>query len=331
MSIRHGTEEIDRTLGSILTPQAVHLAQTQASGLLANTQRMAAQRPGETGWWQGATVRRGFSIVITDVARRERYAEDFLAEDHLKLHCKLDGPSLISVADEESSVRPGRLSYLVQPAGSVKNEVMNAGSRMRAVTLICSREFLGELLPDRTGLPSVVQDYLRGSVAQFTHRDAALTPTMRRITQEVLDLQCDRLAELMLEAKALELLYLSLRELADASDTDPIKPRVRRKVEELCELLDSHEGAIMSIAQLSRALAWNETQMMESFKQVTGTTISSFRQRRRMERALDQLRTTDRSITEIAFDAGYEHPGNFATAFRRSFGCSPRHSRSQFA
>lgn len=50
-----------------------------------------------------------------------------------------------------------------------------------------------------------------------------------------------------------------------------------------------------------------------------------------MRVALHALQTTDRSITEIAFDAGYEYAGNFATAFRRTFGFAPRTVRGQAA
>ena len=84
----------------------------------------------------------------------------------------------------------------------------------------------------------------------------------------------------------------------------------------------------MSIADLCRAVAWNETQMMEMFKKVTGSTISGYRHRLAMDRALKRLSGSDAKIAEVALDAGYDHPGNFATAFKRTFGFSPREARS---
>jgi len=223
-----------------------------------------------------------------------------------------------------------RLSFLVQPPGSAKREAVSANARSRTVTLICARDFLYDLILEGDAMPTPIHDYLAGPVSRFCFRDAPLPLVMRTAAEELLALRTDQRSELMFEAKALELLCLSLRELSPASSADQLKPRSRLKVQSLCELLATAEGMSMSIAQLSRAVAWNETQMMESFRNVTGTTISNFRNRLRMERALAELRNTDRSITEIAYDAGYEHPSNFATAFRRTFGVTPRMSRTAF-
>ncbi|WP_246623719.1 helix-turn-helix transcriptional regulator [Sphingomonas colocasiae] len=323
-------EEPDPTLSAMVEPDRILTRQAGQTGLLGQTALIRANTHSENGWSRGATIRPGFSIVLTEVDHlaHEHYA--FLSHDHLKLHCKLDGSSLIrDDAEHSSAVESGRLSFLVQPMHTVKHEIVKPDTRTRAVTMVCSRDFLRELIPDSEDLPSILLDYLRGPVNQFCHRDAPLPLPMRAIVEDMLQLQSDRMADLMLEAKALELLYLSLRQLSGDGATDPVRPKSRQKVLELCEILQSGEGAAMSIAQLCRQLAWNETQMMESFKQVTGMTISGYRQRARMDEALRQLRTTDRSVTEIAFDAGYEHSSNFATAFKRIFGFSPKMARAQ--
>jgi AraC-like DNA-binding protein len=46
-----------------------------------------------------------------------------------------------------------------------------------------------------------------------------------------------------------------------------------------------------------------------------------------MEMAKGLLEKTDRSITEIAFDVGYEYSSNFTTAFKRHFGITPSTAR----
>ncbi len=323
-------EEPDPTLSAMVDPSRILTRYTGQAGLQGRTALIKANTPNENGWSRGATIRPGFSIVLTEVSHLTHERYEFLSQDHLKLHCKLDGSSLIRDDAEHSSVvESGRLSFLVQPPHTVKHEIVKPDTRTRAVTIVCSRDFLRELIPDSEDLPSILLDYLRGPITQFCHRDAPLPLAMRAIVEDMLQLQSDRLTDLMLEAKALELLYLSLRQLSGDGTADPIRPKNRQKVMELCEILQSGEGATMSIAQLCRQLAWNETQMMESFKQVTGMTISSYRQRARMDEALRQLRTTDRSVTEIAFDAGYEHSSNFATAFKRTFGFSPKMGRAQ--
>ena len=48
---------------------------------------------------------------------------------------------------------------------------------------------------------------------------------------------------------------------------------------------------------------------------------------RRLDPARGQLAQSDRSIAEIALDAGFSSPSHFATAFRRAMGMSPRDYR----
>jgi len=48
---------------------------------------------------------------------------------------------------------------------------------------------------------------------------------------------------------------------------------------------------------------------------------------RRLDQALLALRSTDRTVTDIALDAGWGCPSKFAAAFRRRFGQSPSEAR----
>jgi len=324
---------VDPTLGSMLDADTLAFVSTLKADPLSGIRHMPRIKPSDDqtfGWMQGMTVRPGFSVVMTDVRRSQRKELEFFSDDHLKLHFKLEGPSAISGATRENMVvDAGVMAFLVQPPNTVKYEMVQEHQRMRCVTMVCSREFAGQLMSPLDGdLPAPIAEYLKGPSPRFAYGYTPLPPQQRSLIEEMMNLHSDPLSALMLEAKALELLYLALRQLSGTNAAAAPRERDRRKVQQLCALLDSREGAGMSITQLCRTLAWNETQMMESFKQITGTTIASYRHRQRMEQALRQLRTTDLSITEIAFDAGYEHPSNFATAFKRTFGFSPRAGRA---
>ena len=66
---------------------------------------------------------------------------------------------------------------------------------------------------------------------------------------------------------------------------------------------------------------------MQLFKQRVGETIFNYTQRLKMEHAKRMLEGTEDSITEIAFDVGYEYSSNFTTAFKRHFGITPKAAR----
>ena len=85
-----------------------------------------------------------------------------------------------------------------------------------------------------------------------------------------------------------------------------------------------------TIGELARQIGLNEAKLMHDFKQLFGQTIFDFSQNLRMDEAKKLLETTERSITEVAFDVGYEYSSNFTTAFKRRFGITPSAAREAF-
>lgn len=65
-----------------------------------------------------------------------------------------------------------------------------------------------------------------------------------------------------------------------------------------------------------------------TFSQVFHETPHRYLTRQRLERARHLLRRTDRSVTEVCFECGFESLGSFSSLFRRRFGMSPRAFRA---
>jgi AraC-like DNA-binding protein len=283
------------------------------------------------GWYRGLTVRPGLSMVLADLHFSDESVYSHVSGDHLKLHFRLSGSSVIgSHAKEDLPVPVGMMSFLVQPPDTLKYERIVGQSHERSVTMICSKDFVSDLFGQQSSeAPASLIEYLRSGVSRFSSTSLPVHPQMWTIVDEIMRPGLPgALDALLVEAKSLELLCLAVRQiLNNGHSAENIRERDRKKVEDLCRMLEADSQATLSISEMSKQLAWNETQMMECFKQVMGTTISNYRQQGRMELALKMLRDTDNSITEIAFSAGYDHPGNFSTAFKRTFGFSPRRAR----
>jgi len=67
------------------------------------------------------------------------------------------------------------------------------------------------------------------------------------------------------------------------------------------------------------------------FRATFGETPHRYLQRRRVERAMELLRDTDRPVTEICFDVGFASLGTFSRTFRAVIGESPSQYRARFA
>ena len=83
----------------------------------------------------------------------------------------------------------------------------------------------------------------------------------------------------------------------------------------------SHED--WPVRRLARVSRVSEAHFARSFKQAFGLPPHRYLLTRRIERATALLRDTDRPITEIAFDTGWESLGTFGRTFRDVTGESP--------
>lgn len=75
--------------------------------------------------------------------------------------------------------------------------------------------------------------------------------------------------------------------------------------------------AVAAVAHVSPA------HFIRTFRAVFGETPHRYLQRRRVERSMFLLRETDRSITDICFDVGFNSLGTFSRTFRDVVGESP--------
>ena len=71
------------------------------------------------------------------------------------------------------------------------------------------------------------------------------------------------------------------------------------------------------------------SQLQRLFRDTLGMPFSTYLTTSRMTQAKELLAGTDRSITEIAFDVGYNDSNYFSTAFRKHEGISPSQYRKQ--
>jgi AraC-like DNA-binding protein len=79
--------------------------------------------------------------------------------------------------------------------------------------------------------------------------------------------------------------------------------------------------AVAAVAYISAA------HFSRSFRAVFGETPHRYLQRRRVERSMFLLRETDRSVTDICFDVGFNSVGTFSRTFREIVGEPPSEYR----
>ena len=79
----------------------------------------------------------------------------------------------------------------------------------------------------------------------------------------------------------------------------------------------------LSLDELAGIAYFSPFHFHRIFEGMVGEAVKDHIRRLRMERSVWHLRSTDRSILDIALDAGYETHESFTRAFRSTFGDAP--------
>jgi len=83
----------------------------------------------------------------------------------------------------------------------------------------------------------------------------------------------------------------------------------------------------LDVPALARIALVSEAHFIRTFRAAFGETPHRYLQRRRVERAMFLLRSTDRSVTDVCFDVGFSSLGTFSRTFRDIVGETPSEYR----
>lgn len=159
----------------------------------------------------------------------------------------------------------------------------------------------------------------------------------RRITETIdrmaLELQREAIArDTILKGLSLVLLGEMARYLADI----PEQPRMGKglladwQMRQVMERLADKRQPPPAVEDLAAVCGLGRRHFMRAFKATTGLTVMEWVERAMFDRAIRMLEDETTPIKSISGALGYSHPSNFATAFNRRFGVSPRQWRQKY-
>lgn len=130
-------------------------------------------------------------------------------------------------------------------------------------------------------------------------------------------------------AKAAEILLLD--RIRGGSDLQPVNSlfslarsaAVRRSL----LIMASNLHCPLNMDQIARATARSPRQLERLFKAELGASPMRVYMRLRVERAAKLIETSERQISDVAYDVGFQNVGNFSRSFRRYSGISPSQLR----
>ncbi len=93
------------------------------------------------------------------------------------------------------------------------------------------------------------------------------------------------------------------------------------------DAMDRAYAEPLDVPTLARIAHVSEAHFIRQFRAAFGETPNRYLQRRRVERAMWLLRSTDKSVTDICMDVGFASLGTFSRVFRDIVGEPPSEYR----
>lgn len=101
------------------------------------------------------------------------------------------------------------------------------------------------------------------------------------------------------------------------------------KIGEVMDYIRKSYGQPLNLAETAAKWYMSESTFSRFFKRETGTGFTEYVRNLRLEHAKEELLSTNKTITEIAYDCGYSNPSVFNKNFRQEFSLSPKQFRQE--
>ncbi len=103
----------------------------------------------------------------------------------------------------------------------------------------------------------------------------------------------------------------------------------KEAVKKVIDYIEQNMENDIDLEKISKAVGYSRFYLNRIFAEHTGITIYKYLQSRRLTVAADKLTNTDKSILQIAFEAGYDTPQSFSLAFKQMYLCPPKVYRAR--
>ena len=106
--------------------------------------------------------------------------------------------------------------------------------------------------------------------------------------------------------------------------TQQMTTHLHQKVEAMIGFITEHYREQLQLGQIAQAVGLHPGYATELFRKTFGITIMDYLAQYRVAHAQRLLATTDRTVLDIAMEAGFTSASRFYVTFQKSTGKSPR-------
>lgn len=99
-------------------------------------------------------------------------------------------------------------------------------------------------------------------------------------------------------------------------------------IKKVIDYIEQNLEKELNLDNISKDIGYSKFHLNRVFKEQTGITIYKYLQNRRLTIAAEKLVKTDKPITQIAYEAGYDTQQSFSFAFKQAYLYPPKTYRN---
>ena len=116
-----------------------------------------------------------------------------------------------------------------------------------------------------------------------------------------------------------------------AAEKKPSEKALRdgQRIKSMLQYIQEHYGEELTLGKIARSAAVSENECLRCFRNMTGSTPIRYVKQVRIQKAAELLLSTDRKISDIGMECGFQEMSYFARVFREYKGDTPKEYRKR--
>jgi len=201
---------------------------------------------------------------------------------------------------------------------------------MESDTFVCSMDFIGSTSYDKASV-SYIRPIINGIrvFSPLISCDAGYYSEIAECVSDIFSIGNNQgeFYELMLKSQFYRLIYLLYKYEKIKVQNDSF--RHLDKIKTALQYIQDNYQEEIRVSELAQLCHFSKAYFMGFFKKNVGIPCVEYIMQFRLKKAGDELKTTDKSISDIAFDCGFRNLSNFNRHFKEYFGVVPKDFRKQ--
>lgn len=139
------------------------------------------------------------------------------------------------------------------------------------------------------------------------------------------------LKKMFLLSKSIELLVLTAESYSCTKNKTEIfikNKSDKEKIIAVRDLINEKLNCPPNLSEIAKTIGLNEYKLKRGFKEIFNITVFGYLTEQRLNLAMQYLRDTQKTSSEIAYSLGYATPQHFNNAFKKKFGYTPNSVRN---